>query len=175
MVVSWCGAKLEDCVLDLCCGSGDLAFLLSEKVGFSGKVTGLDFSKEQLSIAASRQQLASKLCYKNIEWMEGDVQRSFFVALQDGWKLNMTNLSGLAIYGMLLLEIISGKKNSSFYYYEKELSLVDYAWQLWNESRGLEVVDDVLAESYSAEEAVSLFEIEIDNIAMLKASSKLGE
>ncbi|KAM6551672.1 hypothetical protein CsatB_001480 [Cannabis sativa] len=124
MVVSWCGAKLEDCVLDLCCGSGDLAFLLSEKVGFSGKVTGLDFSKEQLSVAASRQQLASKLCYKNID------------------------------YGMLLLEIISGKKNFSFYYYEKELSLVDYAWQLWNESRRLEVVDDVLAESYSAEEAV---------------------
>ncbi|KAF4388153.1 hypothetical protein G4B88_021849 [Cannabis sativa] len=111
------------------------------------KVTGLDFSKEQLSVAASRQQLASKLCYKNIEWVEGDVQRS---------------------YGMLLLEIISGKKNSSFYYHEKELSLVDYAWQLWNESRRLEVVDDVLAESYSAEEA-------IDNIAMLNASSKLGE
>ncbi|KAM6542637.1 hypothetical protein CsatB_007084 [Cannabis sativa] len=60
---------------------------------------------------------------------------------------------------MLLLEIISGKKNSSFYYYEKELSLVDYAWQLWNESRGLEVVDDVLAESYSAEEAVSTWQI----------------
>ncbi|KAM6562247.1 hypothetical protein CsatB_022245 [Cannabis sativa] len=72
MAVSWSGAKLGDCVLDLCCGSGDLAFLLSEKVGFSGKVTGLDFSKEQLSVAASRQQLASKPCYKNIEWVEGD-------------------------------------------------------------------------------------------------------
>lgn len=29
---------MGDCVLDLCCGSGDLAFLLSEKVGSQGKV-----------------------------------------------------------------------------------------------------------------------------------------
>lgn len=72
MAVSWSGAKRGDCVLDLCCGSGDLAFLLSEKVGLDGKVIGLDFSKEQLSIASSRQQLSAKPCYENIEWIEGD-------------------------------------------------------------------------------------------------------
>ncbi|XWS69042.1 hypothetical protein CRYUN_Cryun04dG0145700 [Craigia yunnanensis] len=60
-------AKMGDSVLDLCCGSGDLTFLLSEKVGSYGKVTGLDFSKEQLSIASSRQYLLSKACYINIE------------------------------------------------------------------------------------------------------------
>uniref|UniRef100_A0A7N2LAD1 Menaquinone biosynthesis methyltransferase ubiE-like protein n=1 Tax=Quercus lobata TaxID=97700 RepID=A0A7N2LAD1_QUELO len=37
MTVSWTGAKMGDCALDLCCGSGDLAFLLSEKVGSNGK------------------------------------------------------------------------------------------------------------------------------------------
>lgn len=31
-------AKEGDTVLDVCCGSGDLAFLLSEKVGIKGKV-----------------------------------------------------------------------------------------------------------------------------------------
>ncbi|KAJ6974753.1 hypothetical protein NC653_030781 [Populus alba x Populus x berolinensis] len=37
--------KMGDCVLDPCCGSGDLAFLLSEKVGSNGgKVGNLDFS-----------------------------------------------------------------------------------------------------------------------------------
>lgn len=34
---------MGDSVLDLCCGSGDLAFLLSEKVGSSGKVCSLLF------------------------------------------------------------------------------------------------------------------------------------
>ncbi|KDP26624.1 hypothetical protein JCGZ_17782 [Jatropha curcas] len=72
MAVSWTGAKMGDNALDLCCGSGDLAFLLSEKVGSYGKVTGVDFSKEQLLIASSRQQLLSRDFYKNIEWIEGD-------------------------------------------------------------------------------------------------------
>jgi SAM-dependent methyltransferase len=31
-------AKRGDRVLDLCCGSGDLAFLLSQKVGIDGEV-----------------------------------------------------------------------------------------------------------------------------------------
>lgn len=35
-------AKTGDYVLDLCCGSGDLAFLLSEKVGSNGKVCLLE-------------------------------------------------------------------------------------------------------------------------------------
>ncbi|CBI28574.3 unnamed protein product, partial [Vitis vinifera] len=58
--------------LDLCCGSGDLAFLLSERVGSDGKVIGFDFSRKQLSVASLRQHLLSKACYKNIEWIEGD-------------------------------------------------------------------------------------------------------
>ncbi|WZZ80859.1 hypothetical protein YC2023_101431 [Brassica napus] len=72
MAVSWSGARTGDKVLDLCCGSGDLAFLLSEKVGPSGKVMGLDFSSEQLAVAASRQKLRVRSCYKCIEWIEGD-------------------------------------------------------------------------------------------------------
>ncbi|KAK4402767.1 2-phytyl-1,4-beta-naphthoquinone methyltransferase, chloroplastic [Sesamum angolense] len=72
--ISWSGAKEGDKALDVCCGSGDLSFLLSQKVGVNGKVIALDFSKEQLQVAASRQRERSKSnpCYKNIEWFEGD-------------------------------------------------------------------------------------------------------
>ncbi|KAA8533166.1 hypothetical protein F0562_033301 [Nyssa sinensis] len=92
MAVSWSGAKEGDNVLDLCCGSGDLAFLLSEKVGPNGKVIGLDFSKEQLLIASSRQDLRSKACYKNIKWVEGDAlylpfSDSYFDAITIGYGL----------------------------------------------------------------------------------------
>ena len=38
MAVKWSGAKAGDAALDVCCGSGDLAFLLSEAVGVSGQV-----------------------------------------------------------------------------------------------------------------------------------------
>ncbi|XP_074309891.1 2-phytyl-1,4-beta-naphthoquinone methyltransferase, chloroplastic [Silene latifolia] len=72
MAVSWSGAKKGDRVLDICCGSGDLTFLVSEKVGVDGQVVGLDFSEELLSVASSRQQLKLSPCYRNIEWLEGD-------------------------------------------------------------------------------------------------------
>nr|BAJ97836.1 predicted protein [Hordeum vulgare subsp. vulgare] len=70
--VSWSKAKRGDRVLDLCCGSGDLAFLLSQKVGLDGQVMGVDFSGQQLQTAASRQDQRWKACYKNIKWIEGD-------------------------------------------------------------------------------------------------------
>ncbi|XP_030960989.1 2-phytyl-1,4-beta-naphthoquinone methyltransferase, chloroplastic-like isoform X2 [Quercus lobata] len=92
MTVSWTRAKMGDCALDLCCGSGDLAFLLSEKVGSNGKVTGLDFSKDQLSIASCRQGLAPNACYNNIEWVEGDALElpfsdGYFDAITMGYGL----------------------------------------------------------------------------------------
>ncbi|XP_042025215.1 2-phytyl-1,4-beta-naphthoquinone methyltransferase, chloroplastic-like [Salvia splendens] len=92
MAVSWNEVREGDTAVDVCCGSGDLAFLLSEKVGISGKVIALDFSKEQLQIAATRQSAQSKACYKNIEWIEGDAAdlpfpRSSFDAATIGYGL----------------------------------------------------------------------------------------
>ncbi|ONI10179.1 hypothetical protein PRUPE_4G032600 [Prunus persica] len=55
-------------------------------------------------------------------------------------------------FGVLLLEIISGRKNTSFYYHDQELGLIAYAWHSWNEGRGLDLVDEVLADSYSPSE-----------------------
>lgn len=36
-------------------------------------------------------------------------------------------------YGVLLLEIVSGRKNTSFYGNEDSISLLGYVWKLWNE------------------------------------------
>ncbi|KAG6484019.1 hypothetical protein ZIOFF_060812 [Zingiber officinale] len=46
MCISWSGAKKGDRALDLCCGSGDLTFLLSQKVGLQGEVRLLAASSE---------------------------------------------------------------------------------------------------------------------------------
>ncbi|KAL5122461.1 2-phytyl-1,4-beta-naphthoquinone methyltransferase, chloroplastic [Glycine soja] len=83
MAVSWTGAKMGDRVLDVCCGSGDLSFLLSDQVGSHGKVIGLDFSKDQLLFASSRQESLSKNCFTNIDTI-GDMGR-FNGLLQDRW------------------------------------------------------------------------------------------
>jgi len=64
MTVKWSGAKPGDRCLDVCCGSGDIALLLAERVGQTGAVTGLDFAVEQLAIARQRNP--------DITWVEGD-------------------------------------------------------------------------------------------------------
>lgn len=40
--------------LDVCCGTGDWSISLAEAVGSSGKVIGLDFSDNMLSVANTK-------------------------------------------------------------------------------------------------------------------------
>lgn len=56
MAVKWSGARTGTRALDVCCGSGDLAFRLAEAVGPSGHVVGLDFSANMLADAERRQR-----------------------------------------------------------------------------------------------------------------------
>ena len=55
---------------DLCCGTGDLAFLISKRVSPSGSVTGIDSAKDILSIAKKKSELRKN---KFIKWEIRDV------------------------------------------------------------------------------------------------------
>ncbi|KAJ8549667.1 hypothetical protein K7X08_033374 [Anisodus acutangulus] len=44
-------------------------------------------------------------------------------------------------FGVLLLEIISGRRNTSFHQDDCALSLLAYAWKLWNENKIVELVN----------------------------------
>ncbi|CAJ2648779.1 unnamed protein product [Trifolium pratense] len=44
-------------------------------------------------------------------------------------------------FGVLLLEIISGRKNTSLYNHEQTLNLLGYAWKLWNEDEVVSLID----------------------------------
>ncbi|CAH2040721.1 unnamed protein product, partial [Thlaspi arvense] len=44
-------------------------------------------------------------------------------------------------FGVLLIEIVSGKRNTSFYDNEQALSLLGLAWRLWNEDKILTLID----------------------------------
>ncbi|XP_024992413.1 G-type lectin S-receptor-like serine/threonine-protein kinase At1g61370 [Cynara cardunculus var. scolymus] len=47
-------------------------------------------------------------------------------------------------YGVMLLEIISGKRNTEFLHHEHPLG---HAWKSWKERRGIELMDQALVES----------------------------
>ncbi|XP_070037595.1 G-type lectin S-receptor-like serine/threonine-protein kinase At4g27290 isoform X2 [Nicotiana tomentosiformis] len=50
--------------------------------------------------------------------------------------------------GVLLLEIVSGKKNRTFQHSDHHHSLLGHAWLLWNEGKALELMDTCLTESF---------------------------
>ncbi|XP_058071194.1 G-type lectin S-receptor-like serine/threonine-protein kinase At4g27290 [Magnolia sinica] len=52
-------------------------------------------------------------------------------------------------FGVLLLEIVSGKKNTSFYHSDRSLNLLGYAWELWKDGRVSELMDPMLGDSTS--------------------------
>ncbi|KAH9754417.1 cysteine-rich receptor-like protein kinase 10 [Citrus sinensis] len=62
-------------------------------------------------------------------------------------------------FGVLLLEIISGKKNSGFYLSELGQSLLSYTWKLWCEGEALELMDPVLKQSCVAAELLKFIHI----------------
>lgn len=55
--------------LDVCCGTGDWSFSLAEAVGSKGKVIGLDFSQNMLSVAKEKNLV---LNYDNLEFIHGN-------------------------------------------------------------------------------------------------------
>jgi demethylphylloquinol methyltransferase len=67
MTVKWSGVQKGDRALDLCCGSGDVAAMLSDRVGSDGTVIGLDFAEEMLDFAWQRN-----IDKTNIQWIPGD-------------------------------------------------------------------------------------------------------
>ncbi|WP_010530821.1 demethylmenaquinone methyltransferase [Lentibacillus jeotgali] len=58
--------------LDVCCGTGDWSISLAEAVGSSGKVIGLDFSNNMLSVAEKKNE---SLQYKQLSFLQGNAMK----------------------------------------------------------------------------------------------------
>ncbi|XP_042520779.1 cysteine-rich receptor-like protein kinase 10 [Macadamia integrifolia] len=57
-------------------------------------------------------------------------------------------------FGVLVLEIITGKKNSSFYQMDFADDLLSYAWRHWNARTTLDMIDPILRENCSRSEVM---------------------
>ncbi|XP_059656944.1 G-type lectin S-receptor-like serine/threonine-protein kinase CES101 [Cornus florida] len=62
---------------------------------------------------------------------------------------NFSVKSDVFSFGVLVLEIVSGRKNTSFYHLDRPLNLIGYAWELWKEGTALELNDPTLSNSCS--------------------------
>ncbi|KAK9067845.1 hypothetical protein SSX86_011956 [Deinandra increscens subsp. villosa] len=50
-------------------------------------------------------------------------------------------------FGVLILEIASGKRNTSFSQFDKTVNLIGYAWELWQQGDALQLQDPTLGDS----------------------------
>ncbi|GLT56121.1 hypothetical protein SLA2020_291920 [Shorea laevis] len=62
-------------------------------------------------------------------------------------------------FGILLLEIISGKKNRGFYHLSHTVNLIGHAWILWKEGCPLELIDSFVKESCTLSEVLRCIHI----------------
>ncbi|XP_015885062.3 cysteine-rich receptor-like protein kinase 25 isoform X2 [Ziziphus jujuba] len=62
-------------------------------------------------------------------------------------------------FGVILLELISGKRNNGSYLKEHSLTLIRYAWKLWKEGKELEFLDPLMLESYPIDEVLRCMKI----------------
>ncbi|CAH1449865.1 unnamed protein product [Lactuca virosa] len=57
-------------------------------------------------------------------------------------------------FGVLVLEIVSGKKNRGFIHPEHDNNLIGHAWRMHNEDRSMELIDTTLGQSVNSLEAI---------------------
>ncbi|XP_027355254.1 G-type lectin S-receptor-like serine/threonine-protein kinase At4g27290 [Abrus precatorius] len=62
-------------------------------------------------------------------------------------------------FGVLLLEIVSGKKNGRFFYPNQYTNLIGHAWSLWKEGIPTQLIDANLQDSYNLSEALRCIHI----------------
>ncbi|KAH0650010.1 hypothetical protein KY284_029922 [Solanum tuberosum] len=65
-------------------------------------------------------------------------------------------------FGVVVLEIVSGRRNTGFYQSEEALNLLGYAWKLWTEKAETQLIEKSLLESCNRSEAIKCI-----NIALL--------
>ncbi|KAI6703205.1 hypothetical protein NL676_012341 [Syzygium grande] len=84
-------------------------------------------------------------------------------------------------FGVLMLQIISGKRTSCYYGLNENLTLLEYAYELWKDNRCMEFIDPSLDDSSSSCKLVRCMQVALlcvqekpgDRPSMLEVSSML--
>jgi SAM-dependent methyltransferase len=89
-------------VVDLGSGAGKNCYILAQKVGATGKVIGVDFNDEMLSLARKYQtEIATKLGYNNTQFVKGKIQDlKLNLERVETWLKNnpITSIDGVSKY-----------------------------------------------------------------------------
>jgi demethylmenaquinone methyltransferase/2-methoxy-6-polyprenyl-1,4-benzoquinol methylase len=124
-VVKLTAARPGDRALDVCCGTGDIAFALATQ---GAEVTGLDFSTKMLAIAEARWRKNSKLETQNLKFIRDDAQKLPFpdgtfdiVTVGYGlrnltsWETGVSEMARVARPGARLISLDFGEPDNALW------------------------------------------------------------
>ncbi|XP_059292301.1 G-type lectin S-receptor-like serine/threonine-protein kinase At4g03230 isoform X1 [Lycium ferocissimum] len=126
--------------------------LLDEEMNAKISDFGLARIVEGKSIEANTQKIAGTFGYLSPEY-----------ALEGLFSIK----SDVFAFGVVVLEIISGKRNLELF---EGTNLLGQAWKLWMENRALEVMDPILVEKFNETEALKCI-----NVALLCVQEDSGD
>ncbi|KAJ9168962.1 hypothetical protein P3X46_020435 [Hevea brasiliensis] len=109
--------------------------LLDEKMNPKISDFGLARIFEGTQYLGSTRKVAGTIGYMAPEYLLGGI---------------FSEKSDVFSFGVLILEIVSGRKANSFNYDGQHMSLLAYAWQSWLASKGVQMIDEALADSFSS-------------------------
>ncbi|CAA7020826.1 unnamed protein product [Microthlaspi erraticum] len=72
-----------------------------------------------------------------------------YMSPEYAWTGTFSEKSDIYSFGVLVLEIITGKEISSFTYGKEDKNLLAYAWESWSETGGVNLLDQDIADSES--------------------------
>ncbi|KAL3740625.1 hypothetical protein ACJRO7_021833 [Eucalyptus globulus] len=118
--------------------------LLDEKMNPKISDFGLSRMFEGTQVLVNTHKVVGTLGYMSPEYAMGGI---------------FSEKSDVYSFGVLLLEIISGKKNTSLDYPGQNLNLLAYAWHLWCEGRGSDLIDEGIADAFSVLEVMRCIQL----------------
>ncbi|WRX27713.1 Serine-threonine/tyrosine-protein kinase [Theobroma cacao] len=107
--------------------------------------------------------LISKLQHRNLVKLLGCCiereERTGYMPPEYAIDGNFSLKSDVFSFGVILLEMVSGKKNRGFFHPDHKLNLLGHAWKLWNEEKALELMDELMEQEYPEHEAIRCIQV----------------
>ncbi|KAJ0521966.1 putative protein kinase RLK-Pelle-DLSV family [Helianthus annuus] len=115
---------------------------------------------EEMNPKISDFGLAKIVKGKDMEAVTNKVVGTFgYMSPEYARKGKFSIKSDVFSFGVVLLEILSGKRNTGFYQSQKSTSLLEHAWSLWIEDRPFELLDQILVNSCDSTEVLKCINV----------------